>query len=431
MHALEKKALNDPFLADALEGTESISSEVLAQDITEINKKILNRKKSSLFSALRIAAGIVLLAVSVFLVYQFAPRHETIALKSKKPQKVESGNEVKSETLKIESEKYKDEGSKLKVENEKLREEGDKQAPATLGVQHRAAKIQPSPAPVQELATANEPAKLSAEEKEENKNISKAGESENQPAITSVQSADQVAPVQDLKAADKPSDSKKEAFAKSNAAMGAGFARKRQAPQVINGTVVSAEDGTPVSGANVVIKGTTTGSVTDTQGNFNMPGNAQNQSLVFSSIGYQSQEVNTSGQNLVNVQLKADAAQMSEVVVTKVDVQKDDNAEPVIKLAEPVGGKKAYDKYLEDNIRYPEAALKNKIKGKVVVELVVRPDGTLDQFKVIESLGYGCDEELIRLIKEGPKWNAGTEDGRTIENKIRVQLRFDAERTNK
>ena len=71
MHALEKKALVDPFLAEALEGIENISAEALKMDVSAIESKVRGKKKTILFTPLRIAAGVVLLVGSVILIYQF------------------------------------------------------------------------------------------------------------------------------------------------------------------------------------------------------------------------------------------------------------------------------------------------------------------------------------------------------------------------
>jgi len=84
MHALEKKALSDPFLAEALEGIENISSKELSNDIEELDRKILKEKKTILFTPLRIAAGVILVTAAVFLFYELAPKRETLALKTEK-----------------------------------------------------------------------------------------------------------------------------------------------------------------------------------------------------------------------------------------------------------------------------------------------------------------------------------------------------------
>ena len=83
----------------------------------------------------------------------------------------------------------------------------------------------------------------------------------------------------------------------------------------VTGNVTSEEDGLPVVGASVLVKGTTVGTVTDIDGNFtltNVPSSAG--TLVISFIGMQSQEVKV--KPIVNVVLKSDAEQLDEVVVT-------------------------------------------------------------------------------------------------------------------
>ncbi|MEJ7643802.1 MAG: mucoidy inhibitor MuiA family protein [Chryseolinea sp.] len=83
----------------------------------------------------------------------------------------------------------------------------------------------------------------------------------------------------------------------------------------VKGTVVSEADGQPAPGVNVVVKGTTIGTVTDVNGNYSLtlPNNAS--TLVYSFIGMVTQEVQISGPQ-VSVRMQHDIAQLSEVVVT-------------------------------------------------------------------------------------------------------------------
>lgn len=74
-------------------------------------------------------------------------------------------------------------------------------------------------------------------------------------------------------------------------------------------------------------------------------------------------------------------------------------------FARPVTGEKMYARYIAENLSYPQAARDAGIHGEVMLEFLLKPDGTPHEFKVVQSLGYGCDEEAIRLIREGPKWN--------------------------
>ena len=91
-----------------------------------------------------------------------------------------------------------------------------------------------------------------------------------------------------------------------------GFAQDR----TLSGKVTSVEDGAPIPGVNVVVKGTTTGAVTDIDGNykFSVPGDGG--ILVFSFIGLETQEVEIGSRSVIDVQMSSDLQQLSEVVVT-------------------------------------------------------------------------------------------------------------------
>lgn len=63
------------------------------------------------------------------------------------------------------------------------------------------------------------------------------------------------------------------------------------------------------------------------------------------------------------------------------------------------GGKEAFREFLKTNLRYPPEALKEKIQGKVYVSYEVSDNGEVLSAIVTKGLGYGCDEEAIRLVK--------------------------------
>ncbi|MGL4328853.1 MAG: carboxypeptidase-like regulatory domain-containing protein, partial [Tannerellaceae bacterium] len=78
--------------------------------------------------------------------------------------------------------------------------------------------------------------------------------------------------------------------------------------------VVTGDDGYPVIGANVTVKGTTVGTITDFDGNYSIEAE-KNATLVFSYIGYISQEIKLKGETVLNVLLKEDVQALGEVVV--------------------------------------------------------------------------------------------------------------------
>ncbi|QIP13621.1 TonB-dependent receptor [Spirosoma aureum] len=89
----------------------------------------------------------------------------------------------------------------------------------------------------------------------------------------------------------------------------------------VTGTVKDAK-GDPLPGVNVLIKGTKTGTVTDIKGTFRLNLPKGNETLIFSYIGFKTQEVPVSGQTTFTVQLEEDAAALGEVVVVGYGVQK-------------------------------------------------------------------------------------------------------------
>lgn len=96
--------------------------------------------------------------------------------------------------------------------------------------------------------------------------------------------------------------------------------------QVITGKVTEASTGDPIPGANVVIKGTTNGTVTMPDGTYSVEVNNDAKTLVFSFVGFMSQEVELSGQSEINIALETENLQMDEVVVTALGIKREKKA---------------------------------------------------------------------------------------------------------
>ncbi|MBT2161260.1 SusC/RagA family TonB-linked outer membrane protein [Zobellia barbeyronii] len=99
-----------------------------------------------------------------------------------------------------------------------------------------------------------------------------------------------------------------------------GFAMQAQSVTV-TGTVISADDSQALPGVNVVVKGTTTGSVTDFDGNYSIVAPNANSILVFTYIGFTAQEVAVGGKSQIDVTMTEDAALLDEVVVVGYGTQ--------------------------------------------------------------------------------------------------------------
>ena len=88
------------------------------------------------------------------------------------------------------------------------------------------------------------------------------------------------------------------------------------------------------------------------------------------------------------------------------------------------GGEIALMKYVADNIKYPEEAKDKNISGRVYVGFVIEKDGGIGDVKVVRSIGGGCDEEAVRVIKAMPKWTPGKVKGEPVRVSYMMPLNF-------
>ena len=104
----------------------------------------------------------------------------------------------------------------------------------------------------------------------------------------------------------------------------AGFVLAQE--RVVTGKVSAAEDGTALPGVNVVLKGTTNGTVTDSDGNYSLNAPQSGGTLVFSFIGLQTQEIEIGNRSVIDQTLGLDVTQLSEVVVTSLGLEREKKA---------------------------------------------------------------------------------------------------------
>jgi TonB family protein len=412
MHALEKRALSDPFLAEALEGVDQLSEAEFSEDVKQLNRRISGKKPATTRAwTMRIAAGLAILLAATFVIWKTGDsiqEPEELALEKTVPQPEpsETGDSIPKGIL---------------------------SQPATpsetggLAARDQEASATPSKSKIVK------PKEVQPESKtEEVKEDQKENEAQTPPVPTTEKPAGEVTdlekkaevavqPKETSDLARRDSDDKQKSVS-----AGARAADVQQTVQVIRGKVTSSEDGSALPGVNVVIKGTTMGTVTDINGHYEIQSPMPQPTLVYSFIGLQTLEMDSEGRQVVDVQLGQDMTQLSEVVVTGYSIDQPFGSKiPTVDLAHPESGQRAFKQYLEKNIQYPEQALENKIEGRVTVEFFVETSGALSEFYVVRGIGYGCDEELIRLIKNGPKWAPTKKDDEPVRDKARVRLRFE------
>jgi len=80
--------------------------------------------------------------------------------------------------------------------------------------------------------------------------------------------------------------------------------------------------------------------------------------------------------------------------------------------------------FMSNNLKYPEAAKKQGIEGTVFIDFVVKEDGSLANFKILEEIGGGCGDEALRVMQMMPKWIPGKFEGKPVSVKFKMPVKF-------
>lgn len=112
------------------------------------------------------------------------------------------------------------------------------------------------------------------------------------------------------------------------------------------------------------------------------------------------------------------------VVEEEVEVQEEEVFVVVEQQATYPGGDAARMKFLQENIKYPQAAREGNIQGVVWVTFVVEKDGSLTDVKVLRDIGGRCGEEAIRVVKMMPKWIPAQQRGKKVRHQFNLPIKF-------
>ena len=131
----------------------------------------------------------------------------------------------------------------------------------------------------------------------------------------------------------------------------------------------------------------------------------------------------------VNTMAKETTATLNTLSTPNMQTQ-----QPVTKAYEVVdvmpqfkGGESAMMEFIMRNIKYPQAAVKAKLQGRVVVGFVVRKDGTISNVHIVKSAGHVVlDEEAMRVVMAMPAWEPGKHKGKpvNVENNVPITFRL-------
>lgn len=136
--------------------------------------------------------------------------------------------------------------------------------------------------------------------------------------------------------------------------------------QTISGRVSTSSDGTALPGVSVLVKGTTTGLTTDTDGRYSITVPDESSVLVFSFIGFMTQEIVVGTRTAINVSMLDDATELSEIVVTALGIPRE--AKTLVYAAQTVKPSTLTE------VRDPNNVL-NSLQGKIANALITQASG--------------------------------------------------------
>jgi hypothetical protein len=182
---------------------------------------------------------------------------------------------------------------------------------------------------------------------------------------------------------------------------------------------VTDEKGEPLIGASVTYKGTNIGTITNMNGEFSLVKKDDKKRLTAEYIGYNPVEIRIDTSRTMLIAMNENKQALNEVVVVGYGAKKNKKSTTtgnVVTVKEqakkeitpqPVIGKRSYQKYLKENLVRPTDDNCKDIKGEVVLSFFVDEEGKPQNITVIHGLCEFADKEAIRLVKEGPKWTSG------------------------
>lgn len=88
------------------------------------------------------------------------------------------------------------------------------------------------------------------------------------------------------------------------------------------------------------------------------------------------------------------------------------------------GGIKAWQDYLASNIIYPKSLLRENVHGKVILEVLISSNGSIESASILQSLHPLLDAEAVRVVKESPLWKPAKQNGKTVKYKMKQAINF-------
>lgn len=422
MHELERRALDDPFLADALEGFEHApaNQEANLAELTNRLNQRTEKKVRKIIPWIPLSAAASILIVLGAGIWFFTNRNDRSEAKrvvaqnvvaEKKEVPTSSNTAVAEDTLS----NGKSSGS-ARTQHPNLAMKADKE----VEEKPNAVVLQASPKPDlnkslqsdDDVSTAKTNVAPAAVEQSINADKANQGYEYKylSPKKDSVGANDMLVSDMSNKKAANASAVKHKGLPSTPTLLQSrvdGVSVNPDDSHTVTGTVVG-DDGLPLTGATVRVQGRNFGAVTDVNGKFTLQDVPKGQTLSVNYIGYSGKKVKAD-QDSMRISLNPANSSLAEVVVVK-------EVESNTQNAHPRDGWKSFNDYLDKNAQSPDGKT-----GKEKISFTVASDGTLSQFKVVKSLSDDADKKAISLISAGPAW-LGNADGKAKEVTVIVKF---------
>lgn len=409
-HRMERDAMADPFLADALEGLGKFDASDIEADLSSLDESLAYRQRRRLWPMLwRVASVSLLLLVPGVLVWltvhtlqkpaTLARNAETPALTDSAPQPLAQETEPTHTPV----------GEKKDTARPQISTSQPTAAPAKAEPTESEGRLTPKQAEPLPIANA------------------KMAESRPTPDLGNVLSG-KAAGIRTQPAG---------ATARSRSAA------KAEAVKTIHGRVLD-DSGQPIIGATVAVKGSSLGAVTNVEGEFSLAVPDTNAVLYTSFIGFKAKETpidELRDRPLADIVIEPDFVALEEVVVTGYGTQKksvvvgavaitkeEETEQPQTGFtpAQPHLGMAKYLKKLESTLQYPASG--SGQKEVVVAKLSIDARGTVVHIDIVKAPNNDFAQEAIRAINHAGTWQAATADGKPVESTKRLRIVFDPQK---
>jgi TonB family protein len=408
MNAMEKAALNDPFLAEAMDGYEPFKHQDFTNDLLSITNKLTQQEPTAKIISINqnskkkwfAAAAVALIATTVGINY---------LIKNNSENKVQDIATINTPTPSQELPKADSTTSNLKLTDKKIAA-----IPVTKDVEISGDLAQNS---VTDKATSRAdeflytptPPVVTAE----NKTIISSNQQRESESLAAPNPTSRMAPVNNA-VVDQQGTLRNNEVNDVSRKEAQNTLPQLAKPQILDKQFfaqITGPDNSPLPFANVSVKSENFGTYADANGNFRLVSTDSIINVEIKSVGYLSTTLalkSSSTSNKIILQEDKNIEVYKIQTTGRNKISKKRNSALFIidstEMAAPIVGWDNYTIYIDNNIEIPNAVTSKKIHGNVEVSFDINKNGAATDIKIDKSLCNECDEVAKKLVQQGPRW---------------------------